>query len=230
MQRAEAMAIGAPGGVRVAADEADLVRNVHCVPGWDHHGWVDPVTWTYYPWDGCRYGAWWLAIAPFYWRYGPRFGWYYWRPGWPGRIGRVGRVGRIGRIGRVGPPGRIGRLGPPGRIGRVGPPGRIGRLGPPGRIGRVGPPGRIGRMGGGFPSDAALKRDLVRVGELDNGLALYRFRYQWSDQPYVGVIAQEVLAVRPDVVTRGREGYLRVDYERLGVRLETWDDYVARSQ
>jgi hypothetical protein len=84
--------------------------------------------------------------------------------------------------------------------------------------------------GGGFPSDIALKHDIVRVGALDNGLGLYRFRYQWSDQPYVGVIAQEVLAVRPDAVNRGWEGYLRVDYDKLGVRFETWDDYIARSQ
>jgi Chaperone of endosialidase len=72
-----------------------------------------------------------------------------------------------------------------------------------------------------------LKRDIEQVARLDNGLALYRYRYKWSDQVYIGVMAQEVALVRPDAVVRGTDGYLRVDYSRLGLRLMTWEEWVA---
>jgi hypothetical protein len=78
-------------------------------------------------------------------------------------------------------------------------------------------------------SDIRLKRDIVEVGRLDNGVGLYRYRYQWSDQTYVGVMAQEVAQVVPDAVMHGGDGYLRVDYGRLGLRLMTWDEWVASS-
>ena len=76
-------------------------------------------------------------------------------------------------------------------------------------------------------SDIRLKRDIAQVGELDSGVGLYRYRYLWSDTIYVGVMAQEVAAVKPDSVLRGADGYLRVDYRRLGLRLQTWDQWVA---
>jgi hypothetical protein len=77
------------------------------------------------------------------------------------------------------------------------------------------------------PSDLELKHDVVRIGSIADGIGLYRFQYNWSDQVYVGVIAQEVMTVRPDAVTRGPDGYLRVDYGRLGLRLQTWDEWRA---
>jgi opacity protein-like surface antigen len=76
-------------------------------------------------------------------------------------------------------------------------------------------------------SDARLKRDIVTLGHLENGLAVYRFRYAGSEQVYVGVMAQEVQLVRPDAVVRGEDGFLLVDYDRLGLRMETWDEWVA---
>ena len=71
------------------------------------------------------------------------------------------------------------------------------------------------------PSDARLKRDVARVGRLANGLPLYRYRYLWSDTEFVGVMAQEVALLVPEAVLRGDDGYLRVDYARLGTRLMT---------
>ena len=62
---------------------------------------------------------------------------------------------------------------------------------------------------------------------LDNGIGFYRFAYNGSDQVYVGVMAQEVEAVRPDAVMRGDDGYLRVFYGRLGLRMQTYDDWLA---
>jgi Chaperone of endosialidase len=81
--------------------------------------------------------------------------------------------------------------------------------------------------GGESISDIRLKRDIARVGELDSGIDLYRYRYLWSDTIYVGVMAQEVATVKPEAVLRGADGYLRVDYARLGLRLQTWDQWAA---
>ena len=86
-----------------------------------------------------------------------------------------------------------------------------------------------GGCGCGRGSDIRLKRDIAQVGE-HNGINLYRFRYLWSDTTYVGVMAQEVAAVKPEAVLRGADGYLRVDYRRLGLRLQTWDQWTAAQQ
>ena len=84
-----------------------------------------------------------------------------------------------------------------------------------------------GRGGGGRRSDLALKHDVVLLGRLDNGLGYYRFSYVGSTKAYVGVIAQEVQAVMPDAVTRGSDGYLRVYYEKLGIKFRTYRDWLA---
>jgi outer membrane immunogenic protein len=83
----------------------------------------------------------------------------------------------------------------------------------------------------GVPSDIRLKRNIVLVGRLDNGLGLYRYRYLWSDTVYVGVMAQEVALVRPDAIIRDDIGdYLRVDYRRLGLKLMTLPEWQAASK
>jgi hypothetical protein len=77
-------------------------------------------------------------------------------------------------------------------------------------------------------SDTRLKRDIVPIERLANGISLHRYRYHWSETLYVGVIAQEVAAVVPDAVTIGAGGFLEVDYARLGIELVTWDAWQAR--
>jgi Chaperone of endosialidase len=84
-----------------------------------------------------------------------------------------------------------------------------------------------GGCGCGQRSDIRLKRDIAQVEKLDSGINLYRYRYLWSDTTYVGVMAQEVAEVVPEAVLRGADGYLRVDYARLGLRLQTWDQWAA---
>jgi hypothetical protein len=81
--------------------------------------------------------------------------------------------------------------------------------------------------GSSVVSDIRLKRDITKLTELDNGLSLYRYRYLWSDTLYVGVMAQEVERLVPDAVVRGSDGYLRVNYARLGLRFMTWDEWLA---
>ncbi len=72
-----------------------------------------------------------------------------------------------------------------------------------------------------------LKHDFALLGRLDNGLGFYRFAYNGSDKAYVGVIAQEVQTVIPAAVMRGRDGYLRVNYDKLGVKFQTYNQWIA---
>jgi hypothetical protein len=64
-------------------------------------------------------------------------------------------------------------------------------------------------------SDRRLKRDIVKIGERPDGLGLYLFRYLWSPVRHLGVMAQEVLKVKPDAVIRHESGFLMVDYGAL---------------
>ena len=84
-----------------------------------------------------------------------------------------------------------------------------------------------GGRGGGRRSDIGVKHDIALLGRLDNGLGFYRFSYNGSDKAYVGVMAQEVQFVMPDAVTRGADGTLRVRYEKLGVRFQTYDQWIG---
>ena len=87
-----------------------------------------------------------------------------------------------------------------------------------------------GRGGGGRRSDINLKQDIVPLVRLDKGFELYRFRYKGSDHTlYVGVMAQEVQNIDPKAVSRDHDGYLRVDYDRIGVKFMTWKEWLARS-
>lgn len=79
-------------------------------------------------------------------------------------------------------------------------------------------------------SDIRLKRDITPLMQLNNGLRLYRYRYLWSDQAYVGVMAQEVAEVSPEAIYIGEDGFIRVDYRRLGLRLQTWEEWNALKQ
>src|SRR5262249_8896357 len=89
--------------------------------------------------------------------------------------------------------------------------------------GAAGAGGGGGGGGGGRRSDMALKHDIVLLGRLDNGLGFYRFSYVGSDKAYVGVMAQEVQMVMPQAVMRGQDGYLRVFYDKLGLKFESYD-------
>jgi hypothetical protein len=65
-----------------------------------------------------------------------------------------------------------------------------------------------------LPSDRRLKTDIKRVGVLDSGLSVYTFRYRGEQTVHMGVMAQEVLEVKPDAVHDMGE-FLAVDYGAL---------------
>lgn len=66
-------------------------------------------------------------------------------------------------------------------------------------------------------SDRRLKKNVTKVGTLDNGLNVYRYRYVGDDKWRIGLIAQEVQEKKPEAVGEFG-GYLMVDY-----RLATQD-------
>jgi hypothetical protein len=79
----------------------------------------------------------------------------------------------------------------------------------------------LGSAGIKAASDRRCKRHICRIGTHPLGVGLYSFEYkpryqaQWGRGPQVGVMAQEVLTVKPDAVSWHPDGYLMVDYGRL---------------
>lgn len=65
-------------------------------------------------------------------------------------------------------------------------------------------------------SDRRLKRDIKRVGTLDNGLGVYSYRLG-SGPVQIGVMADEVEAMYPDAVIMQPSGFSKVDYARAVV-------------
>jgi Chaperone of endosialidase len=68
-------------------------------------------------------------------------------------------------------------------------------------------------------SDVRLKTDIEQVGTTVYGLPLYHFRYKSGTERFEGVMAQDVLKVMPDAVVVGEDGYYRVKYGQLGIRM-----------
>jgi len=111
--------------------------------------------------------------------------------------------------------------------GRASMGGRAGGFRGGGGIRAGGGGGFRGGGGRGRRSDIMFKHDIVLLGHLANGIGYYRFSYNGSDRAYVGVMAQEVQMVMPQAVVRDREGYLRVFYDRLGVKFQTYEHWIA---
>ena len=61
-----------------------------------------------------------------------------------------------------------------------------------------------------------------------DGLPLYRFQYIWGGPDYVGVMAQDLIGLRPDALIVDESGYYRVDYDKLGFQMQTLEDYERR--
>lgn len=83
--------------------------------------------------------------------------------------------------------------------------------------------GALGQLGGaalggaaqfggwGFLSDIRAKTDIQKVGKLDNGLNVYAYRYKSGGPLHIGVMAQEVEAIKPHAVHES-EGIKFVNY------------------
>lgn len=70
----------------------------------------------------------------------------------------------------------------------------------------------------GFFSDERLKEDIHRVGETDDGLPIYSFRYKGDKKTQIGLIAQDVEKKKPEAVglAPAADGklYKTVDYKK----------------
>lgn len=80
-------------------------------------------------------------------------------------------------------------------------------------LGMLGMTGAFGPAG--WLSDERAKTDIERVGTLDNGLPVYRYRYVFGGPMMIGVMAQEALEVAPHAVSVRDDGYLQVDYSKV---------------
>ena len=85
----------------------------------------------------------------------------------------------------------------------------------------VGAFGTIATGIGALKSDADLKENITKIGELEPGIGWYT--WDWNDkgkklyseaEPSEGVLAQEVLEVKPDAVVV-KDGYYAVDYSKV---------------
>lgn len=91
-----------------------------------------------------------------------------------------------------------------------------------GKYGAIG--SALGTAVGAFAalSDERLKLNPVEKAELSNGVKIYQWEWSeeavelgWGDTPTIGVMAQQVLQVKPDNVYKDENGYLRVDYRGI---------------
>ena len=69
-------------------------------------------------------------------------------------------------------------------------------------------------------SDVRLKSNISRIGTTVFGLPHYRFSYLGSDEMFTGVMAQDVLDVMPEAVSRDATGFYRVNYGMLGIEMQ----------
>lgn len=73
-------------------------------------------------------------------------------------------------------------------------------------------------------SDRRLKRAIRPIGiHSTTGIPLYQFKYKWSEQYYIGVMAQDLLESHPEAISVGSDGYYMVDYDMIGVEFKVVD-------
>jgi hypothetical protein len=69
------------------------------------------------------------------------------------------------------------------------------------------------KVAGAF-SDIRLKDDVERIGTLNDGVPIYRYRFKGSPRTEIGVMAQDVEQVNPEAVVEHPSGFKMVDYRK----------------
>ncbi len=77
------------------------------------------------------------------------------------------------------------------------------------------------------PSDIRLKRDINLVATTADNIKIYRFKYLWSDQEYVGVMAQDLVDSHPEALLKDAYGFYMVDYAKLGMQMYTIEEWLS---
>ena len=80
----------------------------------------------------------------------------------------------------------------------------------------------IGKL---FSSDRRLKRAIKYIKTLDNGIRIYSFKYLWSNQTFVGVMAQDLIGTEFESALHKHFGFYKVDYSKLNFTMMTIEDY-----
>lgn len=63
-------------------------------------------------------------------------------------------------------------------------------------------------------SDRRLKKNIKKIGKTNNGQSLYSYKYKGSDEPQIGLMAQEVEKRDPGAVITTPSGFKAVNYDR----------------
>lgn len=69
-------------------------------------------------------------------------------------------------------------------------------------------------IGAAILSDPRTKENIEKIGELSNGLGVYRYNYLWNKAKTIGVMANEVKRAMPDAIG-DLFGFMTVDYGRV---------------
>jgi hypothetical protein len=77
-------------------------------------------------------------------------------------------------------------------------------------------------------SDRRLKRNIESTGRFFKGMELFRFQYIWSDQTYVGFMAQDIMGSHPEAVSTDQNGFYRVNYAALGTQMYTLEQWESK--
>lgn len=81
-------------------------------------------------------------------------------------------------------------------------------------------------------SDQRLKKEIVYLATLNNGIRIYSFKYLSGDDIHVGVMAQDLLGMPEfkDAVVLGTNGYYTVNYQALGLRMISLSEWNKSSR
>ena len=74
------------------------------------------------------------------------------------------------------------------------------------------------------PSDRRLKRNITFL-ETRNDIKIYSFQYLWSEEYFVGVMAQDLLGTKYELAVGEHNGHYTVDYSKLGFNMQLLSQY-----
>lgn len=73
----------------------------------------------------------------------------------------------------------------------------------------------LGGLGGLFAlSDERAKTDKEKIGETEDGMGIWSYRYKGDDMPQIGLMAQEVAKKKPEAVAVRPDGLMAVNYAK----------------
>jgi len=155
---------------------------------------------------------------------------------WPGNgtaySGGGGGGGHSSNASNAGMPGGSGGGGQGGSEGQLGQAGQSaggggGGCGHANNVNSIGATGLVIVRYLTTSSDRRLKRNIVQIDTLANGIKIYSFKYLWSNDTFVGVIAQDLLDTEFASAVKEIDGFYQVDYNIIGFNPVTLDEYMT---